>query len=118
VKKRTCTASANANSFAVPTQLFESATIQRKHQKYTADRSVQNVSGLHVHEQPLVARKFGAVREVVERGQREADPAQVLDHRIAGSGFGLAVDADDEAVAGEVVDFAEFEEGHEPIMSQ
>jgi hypothetical protein len=75
---------------------------------------VNDRSSIHVHEQPLVARERGAVGKVVERGQREADPAQVLDQSIASHLVGVAVDADDKAVAREVVDFAEFEEGHEP----
>lgn len=69
---------------------------------------------LHIHEQPLVARQLSSIGKVAQRCQAKANPAKILDHGIALGGVGVAVDADDKAVAGEGVDFAEFEEGHEP----
>jgi hypothetical protein len=73
-----------------------------------------SISSLHIHEQPLIARELGAVGEIVQGRQAESDPAQILNHGIARSRVGVAVDADDEAIAGEGVDFAKFEKGHEP----
>jgi len=70
---------------------------------------------LHIHEQPFLACQLFALAELVERCEAEADPAEVLGY-VGQSGLvDVAVDAQDETIAGEVVDFAEFEEGHETV---
>jgi hypothetical protein len=74
--------------------------------------------GVHLHEQPRIARKLASLRIFIKRRQRKADPAQIFGECIARSGVGVAIDAHNEAIAGKVVDFAEFEEGHESISCQ
>lgn len=53
--------------------------------------------------------------ELVECRKTEADPTQILSQIVKGGLIGVAVDAKDETVAGEVIDFAKFEEGHETV---
>ena len=71
-------------------------------------------SSLHLHEQPLLAGNLSkhivVVDEVVERRQPEANPAEIFQQ---GLGVGGAVDGHDKAVAAEVRQFAELEQGHE-----
>ena len=72
-------------------------------------------SNLHVHEQPLLACQLFALAELIERCQTEPDPAQIFGQVVEGGLIGVAVDAKDETVAGELIDFAEFEEGHKTV---
>ena len=71
-------------------------------------------SSLHLHEQPLLASNLSqhvvVMDEVVERRQPETNPAEIF-HQ--GLGVGGAVDGHDKAVAAEVLQFAELEQGHE-----
>jgi hypothetical protein len=70
-------------------------------------------SSLHLHEQPLLASNLSKhiviMDEVVERRQPEANPAEIF-HQ--GLGVGGTVDGHDKAVAAEVLQFAELEQGH------
>jgi hypothetical protein len=70
---------------------------------------------LHIHEQPLLASQLRALTELVQCSKPKANPAKVLCQGVAGELVGTAVDAEDEAAAGEVSLFAEFEEGHKTI---
>lgn len=71
---------------------------------------------LHFHEKPLVADQLFTVAELVQCRKTEANPAEVLCQGLFGELVGVAIDADDETVAGEVIDFAEFQEGHQTAM--
>lgn len=53
------------------------------------------------------------MRKLAEGGELEADPAEVLGEDIEGLLLSVAVDADHEAGAGEVLDGAQFEESHQ-----
>jgi hypothetical protein len=72
---------------------------------------------LHIHKQPFLARKLLALTKLIERSKSETNPPQILCQVIAGRCIGMAVDAKNEAVAGEVCLFAEFEEGHKTAIN-
>jgi hypothetical protein len=74
-------------------------------------------SNLHIHEQPLLAYQFFALAELIERCQTETDPAQIFG-QVEGGLIGVAVNAQNETVTGEVINFTEFEEGHETMKRQ
>jgi hypothetical protein len=71
---------------------------------------------LHIHKQPLLTRQLPRLAEIIQRRQAKANPTQILDQRIAARNFSVAINAHDEAIACEIVDFAEFQESHEPSL--
>jgi hypothetical protein len=71
---------------------------------------------IHIHEQPLITGNLIATRKVIEGGELEADPTQILYESLHGYRFGMTVETDDEARAGKVGYIAEFEKRHQPEM--
>lgn len=69
--------------------------------------------GLHIHEKPFLTDELALRREVIQRGETEAGPSEVLDQSLFL--VGVAVNADDESIAREMVNFTEFEKCHQSV---